>query len=475
MTAIITIVLFLLIIGFLVFIHEFGHFAVAKLCGVPVKEFAIGFGPTLIGKHYAGTHYQLKLIPLGGFVALEGEEDTNNPYGFRNQRYRNKVAILLGGIVMNIMFGIIFVGIFLNSNNHQLILPQLSNHSFSNVDEQHQFFPIGINAVADEFYSWEGVEAGDVIISIDGEQFSTVTDFTERIEQLHGQQVDATFANLQNSTLEIRTIEIGSRFNDVYFPLTVVRFTEEPRTADYLSEDDSIVAINGEVFLSFDEFRELLEEVQNTEATFTLLDFETGETTEVVIPVPSAREENEAILDVALARSYGIGFGDILDLTDNVFNYYEFNNSVVTPISLTYDLTIYQIDGIIQLLEDAFDTQDFTDVGQSVGGPVAVVSSVNQVVIIGNFNFLIFLTGLISLSLALFNILPFPALDGGQVTLITIEKLRGKQFEDETVQKINFAGFMFLIFLSILVFVKDLVQFDVFQSVRDVFNGIFGR
>ena len=96
------------ILGFLVFIHESGHFLVAKLCKVKVNEFAIGFGPTIWKKQGKETKYALRLIPLGGFVSMEGEEERSEKEGsFSKASIPKRIAIVLAGGVVNIIFALI--------------------------------------------------------------------------------------------------------------------------------------------------------------------------------------------------------------------------------------------------------------------------------------------------------------------------------------------------------------------------------
>lgn len=96
------------LLGFLIFIHEGGHFAVAKLCKVRVNEFAIGFGPTIWKKQGNQTKYALRLIPLGGFVSMEGEtEASRKKDAFSNASVPKRIAIVAAGAIVNILFGII--------------------------------------------------------------------------------------------------------------------------------------------------------------------------------------------------------------------------------------------------------------------------------------------------------------------------------------------------------------------------------
>lgn len=96
------------LLGFLIFIHELGHFTVAKLCKVTVNEFSIGFGPTIWKKQGIETKYALRLIPLGGFVSMEGEEERSNKQGsFSKASIPKRIAIVLAGAMVNIIFAII--------------------------------------------------------------------------------------------------------------------------------------------------------------------------------------------------------------------------------------------------------------------------------------------------------------------------------------------------------------------------------
>ena len=96
------------LLGFLIFIHEGGHFLVAKICKVKVNEFAIGFGPTIWKKEGKETKYALRLIPLGGFVSMEGEdEESENERSFSKASIPKRIAIVVAGAIVNILFGLI--------------------------------------------------------------------------------------------------------------------------------------------------------------------------------------------------------------------------------------------------------------------------------------------------------------------------------------------------------------------------------
>ena len=103
--ALLTILKIVFILGFLIFIHEGGHFIVAKLCKIKVNEFAIGFGPVILKKQGKETLFQLRLIPLGGFCNMEGEEErSENEGSFSKASIPKRIAVVAAGGLVNIIF-----------------------------------------------------------------------------------------------------------------------------------------------------------------------------------------------------------------------------------------------------------------------------------------------------------------------------------------------------------------------------------
>lgn len=150
------IVLALLIFGFLIFIHEFGHFTTARIFKVTVQEFAIGMGPTLVSKKSkkSGIKYSLRALPIGGFVSMEGEdEDSTDANAFTNKPVWQRIIITCAGAFMNIVVGIIAMSILVAS---QETLPSNVIGAFVEDENGHNYA-----------YS-SGLRIGDEIISVDG-------------------------------------------------------------------------------------------------------------------------------------------------------------------------------------------------------------------------------------------------------------------------------------------------------------------
>ena len=143
------------ILGFLVFIHEGGHFIIAKLCKVKVNEFAIGFGPTIWSKQGKETKYALRLIPLGGFVSMEGEEERSEEEGsFSNASIPRRIAIVMAGGTVNIIFALIVY----------FSLMSFTGNNISNIVDT------TIPGYSAEIY---GIKSGDKILKINNHKIRT--------------------------------------------------------------------------------------------------------------------------------------------------------------------------------------------------------------------------------------------------------------------------------------------------------------
>ena len=148
----------IILLGFLIFIHELGHFTVAKLCKVKVNEFSIGFGPTIWKKQGKETKYAIRLIPLGGFVSMEGEEEqSENEGSFSKASIPKRIAIVVAGATVNIIFGVCIYFILAVTSG-----PYLSNE---------------IDATIDNYAAKEaGLQSGDKIIEVNGKEINSKHD-----------------------------------------------------------------------------------------------------------------------------------------------------------------------------------------------------------------------------------------------------------------------------------------------------------
>ena len=151
----------ILLFSFLIFIHELGHFAAAKLSGVQVNEFSMFMGPVLWKKQIGETLYSIRLVPIGGFCAMEGEdEDTENPRSFQKADWWKRLIILLAGAVMNFLVGVVLMFI-VYMPAQAVVEPVIASfEEFSTIDGD------------------QGLQAGDRILELDGEKIYVQSDFS---------------------------------------------------------------------------------------------------------------------------------------------------------------------------------------------------------------------------------------------------------------------------------------------------------
>ena len=173
------------LLGFLIFIHELGHFTVAKLCKVRVNEFAIGFGPTIWKKQGKQTRYALRLIPLGGFVSMEGEDEHSEEEGsFSKASIPKRMAIVVAGAAVNIIFAIVVYFVLMAGNG---------TYVTNEIDSVTEGYP------AQEI----GLQQGDKIVQINDETVSNRYDLNEALQENAGEITLKVERN--GETLEYKT------------------------------------------------------------------------------------------------------------------------------------------------------------------------------------------------------------------------------------------------------------------------------
>lgn len=407
------------LLGFLVFIHEGGHFLVAKLCKVKVLEFAIGFGPAIWKKQGKETRYVLRLIPLGGFVKLEGEEERSDEEGsFSNASIPKRMAIILAGAFVNIIFGLIvyFILMTASGNNISLI-----------VDET-------IPGYAAES---SGIIKDDKVIKINDKTLKTKTD------------IDKIFNNNYNGEELKVTIKRNNEEKDIYLKPTAESYkstgiylkansseatnkivTLEPGSSSQkagLKANDRIIKINGNDVTNGKDIAAIIQDVKEKESLiFTIK--RGNETLEI-----------EVVPDTLYTYYLGVKF----KLAEN-----NLGNNMYYAIFSTKDFISSLFDGLKQLFTG--------NVGlDQMMGPVGISEMVATTT---GFSDFVYLLALISVSLGITNLLPFPALDGGKFVLLIIEAIRGKKLKESTEINLQLIGFGILIMLALYVTYNDILR-----------------
>lgn len=189
------VIIAVLLFGFIIFIHEFGHFMTAKLSGIRVNEFAIGMGPTLFRFQKGETTYALRLLPIGGFCAMEGEdEDSDDEGAFNNKPVWKRILVVVMGAVMNIVLGLVLM---------MILLVQQPAFSSTTIAE----FQEGAATQA------AGLQVGDTFTKVDGYKVTTDRDLSFALATANPDAVDIEVSR-DGQTLTFEDVKFNTRDND---------------------------------------------------------------------------------------------------------------------------------------------------------------------------------------------------------------------------------------------------------------------
>jgi regulator of sigma E protease len=358
---VITAIIFIIVLGVLVFVHEFGHFIFAKRAGMKVEEFGFGFPPRIWGIKKGETLYSINAIPFGGFVKILGEEGEHrdNPRSFSSKPFGPRLKVIIAGVIMNFFLAV--------------ILLMVTN-----------FFGLRI-----------GLD-------------------------------DKTIAVARNK--EVQIIEVAK---------------DSPADKAGIMLLDQVLGFKADGFLKT---------VSNTDDVQSFVHENAGKTLTVVIQRNKETLEKEIVPRVNPPEGQG-ALGVSLALTGVVS--YPWYEALWRGVYDAVILTMNTVMGYYVLFKTLlFKGKLIAD----VSGPIGIATLTGQAARMG-INYLMQFTAMISINLAVLNIIPFPALDGGRALLIIIEKLKGSPVNKKVEQVVNTVGFAFLLALMIYVTAKDIIRF----------------
>ena len=405
------------LLGFLIFIHELGHFTVAKLCKVKVNEFALGFGPTIWSKKGKETKYALRLIPLGGFVSMEGEtERSDNERAFNKVSIPKRIAIVAAGGLVNIIFAIC------------VFLP-LQMSVGQNVSTKIDTVNSGYAAEA------SGIQSGDIIKKINGKKVRIKSDIDKIMEKCNGEELSFLIER-DGKMLEIKLKPTPDEYYTTGMYLEaenstkIQGFVRDGNNVESqgINVGDTIISIAGE---NVENDAQKVNDVIQTHYG------------EEKINLVVRRLGKEVSVDIVPIKKIRYKLGVTFALADNSFGtrlYYGLVN--------TGDFAFSIVENLKQLFTGKVKTSDFM-------GPVGISRAVAKT---DGLTAFISLLTLISLSLGVTNLLPFPPLDGGKIVLLIIEGIRKKPLDEKYEVGIQMIGFFLMIGLSIYVTYHDILR-----------------
>lgn len=204
-----TIIIFVLILGFLIFIHEFGHFISAKKMGVKVEEFGIGFPPTIWKKKKGETVYSINIIPIGGFVKLYGEEGKHaeDQRSFASKSSLEKTIMILSGTAMNFILAVIIFYFLLSTSGFKSQFPLIFDYEFPLGNQQN--FTAILNVAENSPAQKAGLEPEDIVLAGNGKEFKNSGELIEFINQNKGEEIVLTLKKAGSEKIE--TIKVVPR------------------------------------------------------------------------------------------------------------------------------------------------------------------------------------------------------------------------------------------------------------------------
>ncbi len=417
------------LLGFLIFIHEGGHFLAAKLSKVTVNEFSIGFGPKLLQSKKTKTKYCLRMIPLGGFVSMEGEvEKSDKPGSFSNASVLKRIFIVAAGGLVNIIFALAIYYAFAVASG---------NYIGTTVD---YFTDDGIKTQE------VGIQPGDEIIKINNKRVRFKDDIVNEIQKSNGNEVKVLIKrNNQKIEYNVKPVEKQTCHTGIYFSentgSTIMAIEEGSPAEKYgLKEDDVILKVEG--FNVDNDPYKFLDLVNSIETIEEEVNLDKKPNTKILHLLVSRKNEEKIIeikADIVPTYVLGIAFKEV-------------PNTVLNRVRYSFYDTGKFVGAIGTSLKELFTGK--TSVKQ-LTGPVGISTMVSKTKGISQY---IYFLALISLSLGVTNLLPFPPLDGGKIVLLIIEAITKKPIKENVEIGLQLVGFTLLIMLSLYVTYNDILK-----------------
>ena len=451
----ITVFYFFISLGVLVTIHEFGHFWVARRCGVRVEQFSIGFGaPLVTWTDKLGTEFRLAVLPLGGFVKMLDERtdsvsEKDKAFAFTSKTPWQRMAIILAGPVANFLLAVvIFWFIFLGGERG--LAPVVGS--------------VKVDSIADQ----AGFESGMEIVEISGVQTNSWGSVSRELFNYIGRSEDIPFVvTYPDSTIRYEIpVRVNAWLEDEEDPGTLnalglspvieleflsIYGVEKKSAAEEagLRTDDKLITLNGELINSLESF---VDDVSSSAGESLILGVER-----------SFDGGNAEQLTISVTPKMGLRDGDEVGLLG-----VQLSSSSKYPEALVREIEYSALSAIPRAVQETVSTSIFVvkSIGKLVvgdlssknlSGPITIAKVAGDSARAGADNFVRFVA-ILSIMLGVMNLLPVPVLDGGHILFILIELAKGSPVS-ERIQLVGYkAGFAMLIGLMVFATFNDLMR-----------------
>lgn len=440
MTYLIYILSFLVLISIIVFIHELGHFAFARLFGVRVIDFSIGFGRSIKSwQTNSETIFNLRILPVGGFVQMKGENisnDENEQDSFASKKYYQKMLITLGGPLFNFVLALI-IFFMINLFGVQKVTPLIGD------------------VIPNSLAETNGLLAKDLILEIDGNDISSYSDAQSILSKRLGDTGIVNFKILRNENTFFYNLEITDWLSEdepsnLVYSLGIVPpiepvigevLPDSPAAEGGLNSGDMILKINANPIYDWSEIKKFINEKGGETISLTI--DRNGESKQLFVkPIFS---------EISSTWQIGISSAYILNPSSRKIIKFGIAQSLQNSFLQTFSVIENSLIFFKKIIFGQISSKN-------LGGPVMIGQYAGESVIYGGLYSFIYLIAFISISLGIVNLFPLPVLDGGQALILTIERIIGKNLPDKLLDFFYKLGTLFLLFLFVFVFLNDIFR-----------------
>lgn len=429
--------------------HELGHFIVARLCGVGVEKFSLGFGPRLVGRKIGRTDYRISAIPLGGYVKMVGDEPGGEidpediPIAFEHKEVWKRILIVAAGPASNFLLAVfIFWALYLVYGMEHItpVVEEIRNETIPGVEK---FDPgdliIAVNG--DAVKSWD-----DVRQRVNASNGSPLTVTVKRGNSAHNINITPQLQKTQNLFgEEVQTYSIGVSPIPAIKPVIGEVRQDTPAQRAGLKGGDRIVAIDGKPVKSWEEMAKMISNCDGRE-----LEIKVKRGVEVITRelTPELVADTNQLGEKIKRYMIGVTAVNIPPATfKQRLNPIE---AAVEGLKRTYQFTELTILSIIKIFQKKISAK-------TIGGPIMIAEMAGQRAKEGVLS-LVFFIALLSVNLGLINLFPIPVLDGGHLLFFAIESLKGRPLSTKVREISQQAGVFVLLALMIFIFYNDIMR-----------------
>jgi regulator of sigma E protease len=419
------------VLGFMILIHEFGHYAVAKWLGVRVEQFAIGFGKRLIGFRKGETDYRINAIPLGGYVKMSGEnpmdERSDDPREFMNHSRWHRFLIAIAGPTMNILLAIVLLTII-----------YMVHYEYPAIYDQS---PVIGWVAKDTPAAKAGFQVGDRITRIDGVENPTWKQVDLQQALSPGQPL-AVSIDRNGQTIEKTVVPEATGLDQIGYAgwapkedtVTITDLQDNmPAAKAGLKEGDRIISLDSKPVPALAAMVESLEVTKDKPISLTV--------------ERDGQEKTFTLQPVLSEKRYRIGIGTMQMKVKTL------------PFAAAFSLSLEENkQNALLILKLVKKMAQFKMSLKSIEGPIRIGQAAGEAARSKGWTPLMGLTAAISLNLGIFNLLPIPILDGGVILFLLIEGLMRRDISMNIKERVYQAAFVFLVLFAVMVIWNDLTK-----------------